>query len=131
MRRSVAKAVDLVVPRRVLLDVGVAAREVRLRLVVVEVAHEVLDRVLGEELPELRVQLRGQRLVVGEDERRLLVLLDGAGDRERLAGARRAEQRLVLDALREAVDELVDRLRLVAGRLEWGDEMELRHRRPW
>jgi hypothetical protein len=27
----------------------------------------------------------------------------------------------------ETVDELVDRLRLVAGRLEWGDESEVRH----
>jgi hypothetical protein len=40
---------------------------VRLGLVVVEVADEVLDLVLGEELAELGVELRGERLVVGKD----------------------------------------------------------------
>ena len=74
--RGVAEPVDLVVARRVLLDVGVAAGQVRLGLVVVEVADEVLDRVLGEELAELGVELRGERLVVGEDEGRLVVLGD-------------------------------------------------------
>ena len=52
---------------RVLLDVGVAARQVRLGLVVVEVADEVLDRVVGEEVAELAVELRGEGLVVGQD----------------------------------------------------------------
>ena len=73
VRRGVAQPVDLVVARRVLLDVGVAARQVRLGLVVVEVADEVLDRVLREELAELGVELRGERLVVGEDQRRPVV----------------------------------------------------------
>ena len=63
-RRRVAQLVDLVVARRVLLDVRVGARQVRLGLVVVEVRDEVLDRVVREELAELAVQLRGKRLVV-------------------------------------------------------------------
>ena len=91
--RGVAQPVDLVVARRVLLDVGVAARQVRLGLVVVEVADEVLDRVVGEELAELGVQLGGERLVVGEDERRPVGVLDDLGQRERLARAGRPEQR--------------------------------------
>ena len=52
-RRRVAQLVDLVVARRVLLDVRVRARQVRLGLVVVEVRDEVLDRVVREELAEL------------------------------------------------------------------------------
>ena len=59
--------------RRVLLDVGVAPGQVRLGLVVVEVADEVLDRVLREELAELGVELGRERLVVGEDEGRPVV----------------------------------------------------------
>ena len=74
--RRVPQPVDLVVPGRVLLDVGVAPRQVRLGLVVVEVADEVLDGVVREELAELGVQLGGERLVVGEDQRRLVVLGD-------------------------------------------------------
>ena len=75
--RGVAELVDLVVPARVLLDVGVRPGQVRLGLVVVEVAHEVLDRVVREELAELGVELGGERLVVGQDEGRLLVPRDG------------------------------------------------------
>ena len=59
-----------VVDDRVLVDERVGRRDVRLGLVVVVVADEVLDGVLGEELPHLAVELRGERLVRREDERR-------------------------------------------------------------
>ena len=55
---------------RVLLDVEVGLRDVRLGLVVVVVGDEVLDRVVREELPELVAELRGERLVVRDHERR-------------------------------------------------------------
>ena len=63
-RGGVAQLVDLVVDVGVFLDVGVGARDIRLRLVVVVVRDEVLDRVVREELLELGVELRGQGLVV-------------------------------------------------------------------
>ena len=53
-RRRVAHAIDLFVDDRVLLDEGVGRRDVRLGLVVVVVADEVVDRVVGEQLLELR-----------------------------------------------------------------------------
>ncbi len=64
--------VDLLVDRGVLLDVDVALRNVRLGLVVVVVADEIVDRVVREELLELAVELGGQRLVVRQHERRPL-----------------------------------------------------------
>ena len=70
-RGGVAQAVDLVVDRRVLLDVEVLRRDVGLRLVVVVVADEVLDRVVRQELAELVAELGRQRLVVGDDQCRL------------------------------------------------------------
>ena len=103
VRRGVAEPVDLVVAARVLLDVGVAAGQVRLGLVVVEVADEVLDLVLREELAELGVELRGERLVVGEDEGRLVVLLDDLRQGVCLSRARDAEQDLVGQPLGEAL----------------------------
>ena len=124
---GVTEPIDLVVAARVLLDVGVAPGQVRLGLVVVEVADEVLDGVLGKELAELRVQLGGQGLVVGEDERRLVVIGDRPGERGRLAGAGRAEEGLVTDALGQAGAQPLDRRWLVAGRLERGDELEVGH----
>ena len=93
--RRVPQPVDVVVDRGVLLDVRVGRRQVRLGLVVVVVADEVLDRVRREVLPELVAELRGERLVVGDDERRLLDLLDHARHGVRLARGGGAEQRLV------------------------------------
>jgi hypothetical protein len=58
-----AQAVDLVVDRGVLLDVDVALGDVRFGLVVVVVADEVVDGVVGEELLELGVELGGQVLL--------------------------------------------------------------------
>ena len=69
---GVAQPVDLLVDGRVLLDVEVLAGDVGLGLVVVVVGDEVLDRVAREVGPELVAQLGGQRLVVGDDQRRPL-----------------------------------------------------------
>ncbi len=127
VRGGVAKPVDLVVPRRVLLDVGIGPREVGLGLVVVEVADEVLDGVLREELAEFRVQLGGQGLVVSQDEGRLVVPGDGPGHRRGLARPGRAEQRLVPRTLGQTLAQPLDRGGLVTGGLERDDELEVGH----
>ena len=72
--RAQPQPVDVLVDRRVLLDVRVGRRDVRFRLVVVVVRDEVLDRVVREEALDLPVELRRERLVVAHDERRLPVL---------------------------------------------------------
>ena len=112
----------------VLLDVGVGAGQVRLGLVVVEVADVVLDGVVREELAELRVQLGSQRLVVRQDQGGLLMRLDRLGDRECLAGSGRAQQRLMAQAFGQAFAQFIDRLGLVAGGLEVGNEPKVGHR---
>ena len=63
------EAVDLLVDRGLFLDVGVGRGDVGLGLVVVVVADEVLDGVLGKEALELLVELRGERLVMRHHER--------------------------------------------------------------
>ena len=127
VRGGMAEPVDLVVARRVLLDVGVAPGQVGLGLVVVEVADEVLDLVVREELAKLGIELRGERLVVGQHQRRLVVVGDGPGDGRGLAGAGRAEQDLVAQPLGQPVRQALDGGRLVSGRLERGDEPEVGH----
>jgi hypothetical protein len=91
---GVAETFDLVVDRRVLLDVGVGLRHVCLWLVVVVVGDEILHPVLREELAELIRQLGGQGLVGGDDDRRTLQLLDRPGDRRRLPRTGDTEQGL-------------------------------------
>ena len=111
---GVAHAVDLLVDRQFLLDVGVGARHVGFGLVVVVVGDEVLDRVVGEEALELAVELGGQRLVGGEHQGRALGALDHLGHGEGLAGAGDAEQHLVALVLAHAGHQLGDGGGLVA-----------------
>ena len=118
------KPLDLFVNGRILLDVGVGARDVGFRLVVIEVADEIFDRVAWEELFELGVKLRRQRLVVRDDERRPVELADDVGDRECLARAGHAEQRLMPIPGLERFDQLGDRLPLVAPRFVIGFELK-------
>jgi hypothetical protein len=117
----VSEPVDLIVDGGVLLDEGVGLWDVRLGLVVVVVGDEVLHPVVGEELAELVGELGAQRLVGGEDQRRLLDLLDGPGDGGRLARTGDAEQRLELVAPVDPFGQRRDRLRLITGRREVGD----------
>ena len=119
-----AHAVDLLVNRGVLFDVGVGPRHVGLGLVVVVVGDEELDRILREEALELAVELGGEGLVGRQDQRRALRRLDDLGHGEGLAGAGDPEQHLPALAVMQPSGELVDRLRLIAPRLEVGHEIE-------
>jgi hypothetical protein len=94
--RGVAQPLDLLVDRGVLLDVGVRLGDVRLRLVVVVVGDEVLDRVVGEQLTQLVGELGREGLVRLHDEGRALDPFGQPGDRRGLAGARGPEQHDVL-----------------------------------
>ena len=115
-RRGQAQLVDLVVDHGVLGDIGVALGNIGLRLVVVVVGDKVLDRVLGKKFLHLAVELAGQGLVVGNDQGGLVEGLDDIGHGEGLAGSGHAQQGLKLVSLPEAPHELLDRVRLVAGR---------------
>ena len=126
-RGRVPELVQFVVDVRILLDVGVGARDVGLRLVVVVVADEVLDGVVREELLELGCELGGEGLVVCEHQGGPLDALDDARHREGLAAARDAEQGLVSQPVVDTVDHTIYGLRLVAGRSELGGYLEVGH----
>ena len=124
LRRRVAHAVDRLVDLRVLLDIGVGARHIGFRLVVVVVADEILDGVVREEVLHLAIELGGQRLVGGEDERGLLHRLDHLRHGEGLARAGDPEQHLVALLAHDPGHEVADGGRLVAVRLIFGDHFE-------
>ena len=94
--RGQPQPVDLLIDRGVFLDVDVALRNVGFGLVVVVIADEVMDGVVWEEILELAVELRRQRLVVRQHQRGLPLLLDDVGHGERLAGAGDSHQHLLL-----------------------------------
>ncbi len=124
---GVPEALDLVVDRRVLLDVGVGLRDVGLRLVVVVVRHEVLDRVVRQKLSELIGQLGGEGLVRRHDEGRSLQPLHEPRCGGRLARASRAEEHDVGLTRPDPLLELVDRVWLVTARNEVGYDLERSH----
>ena len=117
-RRRMAHAVDLLVDRGFLLDIGVGARHIGFGLVVVVIRDEIFHRIVGKEAPELAIELRRERLVRREDQRRALRRLDHLRHREGLARARDAEQHLVAVVALHALDQLAIAVRLVALRLE-------------
>ncbi len=124
-RRGKPEALDLFINRRVFLDVSVGARDVSLWLVVIEVADEILHRVAREELLELRVELRRERLVMRNDERRPVEFTDDIRDREGLAGTGHAEEGLMAVAGSDGLEQLGDRLPLVTARPIAGFELKL------
>jgi hypothetical protein len=103
-RGRVAHAVDLLVDRAFLLDIGVRTRHVGLGLVVVVVGHEVLDRIVWKEAGHLGVELGRQGLVGGQHQGRALQALDRVGHGEGLARAGDPEQHLVALAVGDGPD---------------------------
>ena len=90
---------DFLVDGEVFLDVGVGRGDVRLGLVIVVVADEVLHEVVGEEFLELAVELSGEGLVVAQDQGGPSGLSDDVGHREGFAGPRDAEEGLRLGSV--------------------------------
>ena len=82
-----AQLVYLVVDLGVFFYICVSGWHIGLRLIIVVVGDKILHCVLGEELLELAVKLRRQRLVVGNDQRGSLHPLNDVGHGEGLAGA--------------------------------------------
>ena len=107
---------NVVVHLRVFLDIGIGRRHIGLGLVVVVVGNEVLHRVVGEELLELAIELRGQRFVVRHDDGRPLQRLHHIGHGESFSGARNPEQNLRGKARLHAYNQLLDRGGLVTRR---------------
>ena len=115
---GVPQPVDLVIGGGVLFDVGVRVGDVGLRLIVVVVGDEVFHGVLREKLLELRAELGGQGLVVGQHQGGPVHLCDDVGHGEGLAGAGDAQEHLFVNAVLKARGQGFDGLRLIARGLE-------------
>ncbi len=125
--RAQPVALDLIIDRGVLLDVSVGLRNVGFRLVVVVIADKVLDRIMREEAFEFREKLRRQGLVVGDDNGRASPLADHISHRKGFARAGHTLQRQTLRARLQPLRQLLDRLRLIAGRRKVRHHRKLCH----
>lgn len=125
--RRMAKPVDLLVHGRILFNIGIGGGDVRFRLVIIVVAHEIVHRVVREKILEFAGGLRGQRLIRRNDERRPLYLLDDLGHGKGLARSRCAEQDLRPLPFTEPLHQRGHRLRLIAHRLKRRLQGERRH----
>ena len=94
--------------------------DVRLRLIVVVVADEVLDGILRKQPPKLLVELGRQGFVVRDHQHRLVHRGENLSDGEGLAGSGHPEQALLLYTVAEPGRELFDRGRLVASWAQMG-----------
>ncbi len=76
---------------------------------------KILHCVVREKFLKLAIELGRQGLVVGDDQRRFIQLLDDICHRESLARTGDAKEGLTLVAFLEAFDQVSDGLGLVAG----------------
>ena len=113
-----AELVNFLIDIGVFFDIGVGAGDIRFWLVVVVIRHKIFDGVVRKEFFELRVELGGQRFVVGEYQSRPAVLLDEIRHGEGLARTGHAEQHLAFEIGVEAIGKQLDRAGLIAGGTE-------------
>ena len=98
----------------VFLDKGIRRRHVGFGLIIVVITDEIFDCVMRKEFFKFPVKLRRKRFVWGQDNRRLLYALNNIGDRVSFARASNAQQCLVRQASIKALNQVLDRLRLIA-----------------
>ena len=79
---GMAQAIDFFVDRRIFLDIRIARRDVSFWLVIIKVADEVMNFVVGEKLFEFTEQLGSESFVVRQNQRRHIPLSDNIRHRK-------------------------------------------------
>ena len=90
---------DFLIDIGILFNIRVRGRNIRFRLIVIVIGHKILHRIFRKKFLKLSVELSRQRLIMRNDQSRLLHALDDIRHRKRLAGARYAQQSLLLFSL--------------------------------
>ena len=118
---------NFLVDGQILFDEGSARGDVGLWLIVVVVADEVLDQVVGKEFLEFTVELRSQGFVVAQHQSGSLRPLNHIGHRERLARACDAKEGLVGHPSVQSFDQLSNGFGLITLGLEFAVKFEAGH----
>lgn len=114
--RRKAHLFDMLVDRRVFLDEQVACRNIGLRLIVVVVRNEIFNGIFGEKLAKLRIQLRRQRLVWCQHQRRASRTGDDVSHGVGFSRTGDAQQGLIGQSISQPINQPGDCHRLIAGR---------------
>ncbi len=104
--------------------------DIRLRLIIIVIGNEKLNRIFRKELFKLTAQLRRQRFIVRQNERRALELLDDLRHRIGFSRAGDTQKRLLLKTHFHTVRERLYRLRLIPGGRIFTDNLKVRHILP-
>ena len=84
----------LVVYRKVLFYIGVRARNIRFRLIVIVIGNEKLHPVVRKKGAEFVAELRRKRFIVRDNERGTVYVRDDVRHRKRFARTRNAQKHL-------------------------------------
>ena len=113
--RRMTQLFYLVVYRGIFGDIGIAGSYIGFRLVIIVIGYEILNRVFREELLEFSEQLRGQGLIVGDDQSGAVEPSDDVSHSEGLAGTGNAQQHLISQTFFHSPDQFFYCLGLVSG----------------
>ena len=119
-----AEHIQFFVDRRGLFDIHVVFRHVRFRLIVIKIRNKVFHPVVREEFLEFGIQLAGQGLVVGKDQCRPVYPGNDIGHGKGFAGAGGTFQNLFFFSFLQPADQLVNRFRLIPGRMKRGNQFK-------
>ena len=109
-----AHLVDKLVNGRIFLDIGVAGRDIGLRLVIIVIADKILHAIVREQGFELVVKLGCQGFVRGDDQAGPLHLVDDVGHGECFAGTGHPQKDLVFFIVHHSLGQVFNGLGLVA-----------------
>ena len=109
---------DVLIDRRILLDEQIARRNVGFGLVVIVVGNEVLNRSVRKKLAKLGIELRRQRFVRCQHQRRTSGTSDDVGHGVGFSRPGNAQQGLERQAVLKPLNQSIDRFRLISGGLK-------------
>ena len=105
--------VNLLVDGGILRNVGVCRRYVCFRLIIIVIGNKIFHCIVWEKFLHLPVKLRRQRLIVCNDQRRFVQLLNNICHGKCLTGTCDSKQRLELIAFFKTCHEICDGFRLI------------------
>ena len=116
--------VNLLVNRRIFLNIRVGLQNIRLRLIIIIVTDKVFNGIMGKKIFKLPKELGCQGFVRGNHKGRSLNLCNDIGYREGLAGTGNSEEHLMAEAFFHAFSQRINGMVLVTLRFKGTDKLK-------